>query len=192
MDLITAFSSLFTAFGLSSAAGLNAYIPLLAIGLLGRFQYISLQNPYDLLTSTPVLVILVVIALIDFVADKIPAVDHVAHAIGAVIYPIAGAVVFASQSNVIGNIHPLLALGAGAIVAGGFHGSRAAIRPVATATTVGFGNPIISFIEDVIALLLSILAFFAPLVGFLLFLVLVFLIVKSVRSVRRRMGAIRR
>ena len=189
MDLLV---NLFSGFGLSSAAGLNAYIPLLAVGVLGRFDYLTLQNPYAVLESTPALAILAVLALIDFVADKVPAVDHVTHVIGALVNPIAGAIVFASQSNLITEVHPALALGAGFVMAGSFHATRAAIRPVATATTAGIGNPVLSFLEDVTSLLLSILAIFAPLIAFVLFLVLLFVIVRAWRTVRRRRpGALR-
>ncbi len=106
MDFFAPVSALLSAFGLSSAAGLNAYIPLLTIGLLGRFQYVSVQEPYALLTTTPVLIILGVLTLVDFVADKIPAVDHAAHLVGALVHPIAGAIVFASQNSVLRDIHP--------------------------------------------------------------------------------------
>lgn len=192
MDLITSISNMFSAFGLSSAAGLNAYIPLLAVGLLSRFEYLSLQSPFDLLASTPVLAILALLALVDFIADKVPAVDHATHMIGALISPVAGAIVFASQNNAISEIHPALALAAGFVMAGGFHATRAAIRPVATATTAGMGNPVLSFIEDVTSLVLSVLAFFAPVLAFILFLVLLFVIFRAWRSVRRRVGATQR
>lgn len=191
MDL-TSISNLFSAFGLSSAAGLNAYIPLLAVGLLSRFNYITLQGPFDQLGSTLALAVLALLAVIDFVADKVPAVDHVTHVIGSIIHPTAGAIVFASQTNVLTEIHPLLALGAGFVMAGGFHATRAAVRPVATATTAGVGNPVLSFFEDLVALVLSVLAFLAPLVAFILFLVLLLLVVRAWRTVRRRAGAIRR
>lgn len=184
--------NVFSAFGLSSAAGLNAYIPLLAIGLLGRFEYLTLQNPYSVLESTPALAILAVLAVIDFVADKIPAVDHVAHVVGALVHPIAGAIVFASQNNLISEIHPALALGSGFVMAGGFHATRAAIRPLATATTAGVGNPVLSLIEDLFSLLLSILAIFAPLIALLVFALLLFAIVKTWRGARRRLGTARR
>lgn len=192
MEIITSIQNLFGAFGLSSAAGLNAYIPLLAVGLLQRYQYIGLNEPYALLGSTPVLLILAVLALIDFVADKVPAVDHATHVVGGLVSPVAGAIAFASQNNIVSEIHPLLALGAGFLMAGGFHATRAAIRPVATATTAGFANPFLSLVEDIVALVLSILAFFAPLIAFLLFLILLFVIIRAWRTVRRRVGAIRR
>ncbi len=184
--------NLFSGFGLSSAAGLNAYIPLLAVGLLGRLDYLTLQDPYSVLASTPALAFLGVLAVVDFVADKVPGVDHITHLVGTLIHPIAGAIVFASQSNILSEIHPAISLAAGFVMAGGFHATRAAVRPVATATTAGFGNPVVSFIEDITSLTLSILAIFAPLIAFLLFVALLFLIVRAWRTVRRRPGAIRR
>ena len=40
--------SILSAFGLSTAAGLNAYIPLLTIGLLARYtDLVRLNDPYD-------------------------------------------------------------------------------------------------------------------------------------------------
>ena len=41
-----------SAFGLSASAGLNAYIPLLVVGVLGHYtNWIKLTAPYDLLAN---------------------------------------------------------------------------------------------------------------------------------------------
>jgi hypothetical protein len=179
--------NLFSAFGLSSAAGLNAYVPLLIVGLVTRYTELwQLQAPYDMLASPAVLGVLAVLAAVDFFADKIPVVDHAAHMVGAVVHPVAGAVLFASQSNILTDVHPIIAMGAGMIVAGGFHASRAAIRPVATATTGGIGNPVLSFLEDVVSVVLSILAIFIPLIAFVLFLILLVALGTSWSRIRRR------
>jgi uncharacterized membrane protein len=183
------FVNLFSAFGLSSAAGLNAYLPLLIVGLVARYTDLwHLQAPYDVLASPTILIVLAVLAAIDFLADKIAVVDHIAHTVGALVHPIAGAVLFASQSNILTDMHPVIAMGAGVVVAGGFHASRAAIRPVATATTGGIGNPVLSFLEDVVSVTLTVLAILIPLVAFLLFLVLLFVLAKGWRRVRRRVS----
>jgi hypothetical protein len=188
VDVVAPITSLLSAFGLSSAAGLNAYIPLLAVGLLSRFGGATLAEPYHALASTPILILLGTLALIDFVADKLPAVDHAVHAIGAIIHPVAGAIVFASQNSVLSNVHPALALGTGLVLAGGFHATRAAARPVATTTTAGVGNPIVSAIEDVVSLTLTLLALFAPVVAFVLLALLTIGVVRAWRAVRRWRG----
>lgn len=178
-------SHLFSAFGLSGAAGLNAYIPLLTVGLLNRLGYLNLAEPYALLASTPVLAVLLLLAVIDFIADKVPAVDHAAHMVGAVIHPIAGAIVFASQSHLIQNLHPAIGLTAGFLMAGGLHATRAAVRPVATTTTAGMGNPIISFIEDATSLMLTLFALFLPILALILLIALIYFVIKAWRAVRR-------
>ncbi len=62
-----------TGIGLATSAGLNAYIPLLMIGLLGRFtDLITLPGPWQWLENGWVLGVLAVLLAIEFVADKIP------------------------------------------------------------------------------------------------------------------------
>jgi len=79
-------TSLLSAFGLSTAVGLNAYLPLLVVGLLARYtNLIHLNEPYSLLSNPVVLLVIAVLALLDFVGDKIPAVDHALHAAGLII-----------------------------------------------------------------------------------------------------------
>jgi hypothetical protein len=69
---------IFTAFGLSASAGLNAYIPLLVIALLARFtDLIVLNSPWDTLANPWVIGLLVVLSTIEFFADKVPAVNHI-------------------------------------------------------------------------------------------------------------------
>ena len=152
MDPATALGSAFAAFGLSGAAGLNAWIPLLAIGVADRLGVVDLGDPYDALASTPALIALAVAFAVDFVGDKIPAVDHLLHAVGMAIHPVAGAALFAAQTGVAGDLDPGVALVAGAIIAGSVHAGRASLRPASTATTGGMGNPVLSLIEDVASL----------------------------------------
>ena len=179
--------NLFQAFGLSAASGLNAYVPLLVIGLLARFtNLIHLHGPYDVLTHPVVLVALAVLAALDFVGDKVPAVDHVLHLIGLVVHPVAGAVLFLAANSDTGTVNPVLAAVCGLALAGGIHAARATARPVATATTAGVANPLVSFAEDVVALVLSILAVVVPFVAAVLVLLLVAALVQFVRRRRRR------
>jgi hypothetical protein len=180
------FASLFSAFGLASAAGFNAFVPLLTVGLVARYtDLIRLAEPFDVLTQPWVLGIIAAMAVVDFVADKVPAVDSVWHGIGALVAPVAGAILFASQQNVLTDLHPAVAAIAGLVVAGGFHGSRAAARPISTATTGGLGNPIMSLVEDVLSGLLSLLAVFLPVLAFGLAGLAAVLVILALVSARR-------
>jgi hypothetical protein len=165
-------TSILTAFGLSGSAGLNAYLPLLVVALLARFTHlVPLREPWTALTSGWTIAVLVLLLIVETVADKVPAVNHVNDVIQTIIRPVAGAILFAASSNVFGNIHPVLAMVCGLIVAGSVHVAKSAvIRPTVTAVTAaptgGVGtipaNIIVSAVEDVVALLTSLAAVLVP------------------------------
>lgn len=161
---LTALSSVLSAFGLSASAGLNAYIPLLIIALTARFtSLITLPPPYDLLTSPWVIGALVVLLVIEVLADKVPGIDHVNDLIGLFVRPAAGAVLFAGSTGAVTDINPVLAIILGILVAGSTHAAKATARPAVTVTTGGIGNPVVSLLEDVAALLTTLVAILFPL-----------------------------
>jgi len=155
---------IFSAFGLSASAGLNAYIPLLVVALLGKFtNLITLSSPWNTLESWWVIGILVVLSIVEFFADKVPAINHVNDLIQTVIRPIAGAIVFAASAQIITDVHPVLAMVMGLFVAGTVHAVKSlAVRPAVTATTGGAGNVPVSIAEDLISTVLSIIAAVTP------------------------------
>jgi len=157
---------IFSAFGLSASAGLNAYIPLLVVSLLARFtDLIELDAPWDTLSSWWIIGLLLLLTLIEFFADKFPAVNHINDIIQTFVRPTAGAIVFAASAKVITNIHPILSLAAGLLVAGSIHATKTlAVRPAVTAATAGAGNIPISILEDLISTIISILAVVIPVV----------------------------
>lgn len=160
------FGGILTAFGLSASAGLNAYVPLLIVALAARFtDWIQLSSPWDALESWWVIGALVLLGLVEFFADKVPAVNHVNDAIQTFIRPAAGAILFAASTDVVTGLHPALGIIAGILVAGSVHVVKsAAIRPAVTATTGGAGNVPVSVAEDVLATILSILAVVVPVI----------------------------
>jgi hypothetical protein len=157
-------AGIFSAFGLSASAGLNAYIPLLVVALLARYtQLIKLSSPWDTLTSPWVIALLVVLVAIEFFADKVPAVNHVNDAIQTFIRPVAGALLFAASAHAITDIHPVLSMAAGLLVAGTVHAVKSvAVRPMITASTGGVGNVPVSMAEDFTASVVSILSIVVP------------------------------
>lgn len=181
MDPVTA---VITGLGLAGAAGLNAYVPLLVVGLLGRFGVLDLSAPYDALSDTPVLVVLGVLFAIEFLADKVPGVDSVNDVVQTVVRPAAGAVLMAGSLGIGTDLPPWVGVVAGIITAGGIHATKAAARPVVNVSTAGVGGPVVSLAEDAVALVASLLAVLAP----LLLVVFVVALVWWVRRVwiRRR------
>lgn len=156
-------ASILSGFGLSAASGLNAYIPLLLVGLSARFtDWVKLSAPFDVLANEWVLGALVILLGVEFFADKIPLVDHVNDVIQTFIRPAAGAILFASEAHVITQIHPAIALVLGLLVAFGVHATKATARPLVTVTTAGIGNPIVSTVEDIASVGLTLSAILAP------------------------------
>ena len=154
----------FTAFGLSASAGLNAYIPLLVIGVIAHYTaWITLSVPWDLLANPWVLIVLGILVIIEMLADKIPAVNHINDAIQTFIRPAAGAIAFAASAKVITDINPVLALVCGLLVSGSVHAVKSvAVRPAVTAATGGAGNVPVSIAEDIFSTVMSILAIVIP------------------------------
>ncbi|MCU0301882.1 MAG: DUF4126 domain-containing protein [Candidatus Nanopelagicales bacterium] len=175
---------LVTGIGLAVAAGLNAYIPLLIAGLLIRFDVVGFGEPYDLLGSTPALVILGVLLAVELLADKIPAVDSVNDVVQTVIRPASGAVLFAgAASGADAEWSQALALILGLVTAASVHATKATVRPVVNVATAGAGAPVVSTVEDGFSVGLSLAALLAPLLALLL---MVGLVVWLVVFLRRR------
>jgi hypothetical protein len=118
--------------------------------------------------------------------DKIPAADTINDAIQTVIRPSAGAILFAASTNVITNIHPVVAIVCGLLVAGGVHAVKATARPVVTSMSGGIFNPVVSLAEDVVSAGTSILAILVPVIAFVIFVLIVLLFYLWVRRRKRR------
>jgi uncharacterized protein DUF4126 len=154
----------FTALGLSTAAGLNAYIPLLTVGLLNRYtDLIDLPAPWDDLGDPLVLGVVGVVGVADFIGDKVPIVDHVLHVIGTVIAPVVGGVLAFASATAF-DVSPGLTVPFGVAAALATQVGRTAARPVSTVTTGGGANPVVSFAEDGLSGALSITALVWPVV----------------------------
>lgn len=185
MDLLM---GVFTAFGLSASAGLNAYIPLLIVGVIAHYtDWITLSNPWDLLANPWVLIVLGILVIIEMLADKIPAVNHINDAVQTLIRPAAGAIAFAASADVVTDIHPVLAMVCGLLVAGSVHAVKSAVvRPIVTATTGGAGNVPVSIAEDIFATVMSILAILVPILVAVILILMVTLFLRWRQRRRER------
>ncbi|HYI15134.1 MAG TPA: DUF4126 domain-containing protein [Thermomicrobiales bacterium] len=181
---------LLTGLGLAMPAGLNAYIPLLAVALADRYTgLIQLAAPYDVISSPVVIVVIAILLGIELLADKIPIVDHVNDLVQSAIRPTMGAVLMMAATDSVESINPIVAMILGLLVAGGIHTTKTTFRPVVTATTAGVGNPIVSAIEDGAAIVVTVVALIAPvLISLVLILVVSLTIVLYRRRRRRRLA----
>ncbi len=176
---------------LCAAAGVRAYLPLLALGIGAHFGVTPLTPGFGWLDQTPVLVGLALLATIEFLADKVPGIDHLNDAVHTVVRPLSGVLIMASSSNVISNNSLPAAVIAGLALAGTTHAIKAGSRPLVTATTAGIGNPVMSVIEDLGVSGLIVLAFVVPLVALVITVILLVLTGRSIGGLlgRRRRDA---
>lgn len=185
--------------GLATAAGLNAWMPLFVLGLADRFvPAVELPAGWAWLSSDVALWIVGVLLVVEIIADKIPAVDTVNDVIQTVVRPAAGGIAFGagSSAETVRVDDPDLLTGTawvpiviGVVIALAVHAVKAAVRPAANVATVGLAAPVISTVEDVTALGLSVLAIVVPVVALFVIAGLVVAVVLILRARRRKRAA---
>jgi hypothetical protein len=186
---------LLTGFGLATAAGLNAYIPLLALGLLSRFtDLVTLPHGWAWLENGWVMTIVAVLLVVEIVADKIPALDSVNDVIQTFVRPTAGGIVFgsgtAAQTSAVTDPGAFAQSGQwipvaiGVVTALVVSLTKSTVRPAANVATAGVAAPVLSTIEDVFSVGLVFLAVLVPVLVLVAVVVLIWAVVRIVR--RRR------
>ncbi len=182
-----------TGTGLAISAGLNAYIPLLALGLAGRFlDGVDLPSGWVWLENPWALGILGVLLVIEIVADKIPIIDNINDWLQTIVRPTAGGIAFASGSaasttvvsdpSAFFSTNQWVPILLGVVVALAVHVTKAVARPVINVATVGAATPIVSAAEDAGSVTVAVLALLVP----ILILVVIPLLVLLVWWVLRR------
>jgi Domain of unknown function (DUF4126) len=193
-DVLSGMFATLTGLGLSASAGLNAYIPILVVGLLARFtDVIALPHQFAWMTHGWALTAVGVLLAAEVVLDKVAVVDHVNDAIQTFVRPAAGGAVFAA-SDAAARIdhsawmadHPWLGWVLGIVVALCVHLTKAGARPVINVGTVGVGTPFVSAAEDAMSLVMSLVALLVPALVIVFLIVLALIGWRLTRMVRRR------
>lgn len=188
---------LLTGFGLATAAGLNAYIPMLLLGLLSRFTHlVALPHPWAWLENGWVMVIIGVLLVIEVVADKIPALDSVNDAIQTFVRPTAGGIVFGSGTaaqtaavtdpGAFAQSGQWVAVAIGVITALVVSLTKSAVRPAANIASAGVAAPVLSTMEDVTSVGLVFIAILLPVVVLAALIALAWIAFRLWRRYRRR------
>jgi hypothetical protein len=186
-----------TGLGLSSAAGLNAYIPMLVLGLLDRYTgLVQLPPAWAWLSNGWVLAIIGLLLVVEIVADKIPVLDSINDWLQTVIRPAAGGIVFSSgvSSQTVTVTDPdsffgssqwiPVAIGIGIALA--VHLVKMTARPVLNATTAGTAAPVVSTAEDMASTGLAFAAVLLPVLVLVLLAVVLAVPWRVYRRIRRR------
>jgi hypothetical protein len=172
--------SLAMAIGLAACAGIRAWLPLFLVGGLAKLGVLTLGSSFMFLADTRALVLFGAATLIEIAGDKIPAVDHALDAISTVLRPAAGALLAASVMWQIQDplTASVLGIAVGAPSALLPHAWKSMLRATSTALTGGLANPVVSVLEDLIALGLFLVTVVLPLVAAGLLLLVAFLVLR--------------
>jgi hypothetical protein len=178
-----------TAMGSAWLSGINLYATVVTLGLLQRFQWVKLPGELVMLSSWWFIGLAGALYLVEFVADKIPAVDTAWDAVHTFIRIPAGAIMAATAFAEFDPSIKMAAMIVGGSLALGSHGTKAATRLAANASPEPFSNVALSIIEDIITFASTIMMAFYPVL--ILIVIAVFLVValwiipKIVRALRR-------
>jgi Domain of unknown function (DUF4126) len=191
---------LLTGFGLATAAGLNAYIPLLALGLLSRFtDLVTLPHGWAWLENGWVMTIVTALLVVEIIADKIPALDSINDAVQTFVRPTAGGIVFgsgtAAQTSAVTDPGAFAQSGQwipvaiGVVTALVVSLTKSTVRPAANVATAGMAAPVLSTVEDITSVGLVFLAILVPVLVLVAVLALVWAVLRIVRRRRRKDAA---
>ncbi len=188
-------TTLGTATGSAWLSGINLYATVVTLGVLQKFQLVKLPGELDILGNWWVIGLAAALYVIEFVADKVPAVDTAWDAIHTFIRVPAGAILAATAFADFDPAVKMAAMILGGGIALSSHGAKAATRLAVNASPEPVSNAVLSLTEDVFAFGSTILMVFFPVV--MLVVVIVFLIVmiwltpKIVRALRRLIAKFR-
>jgi uncharacterized membrane protein len=177
--------------GLSSVAGVRAYLPLALAGIFARLGLFELVPPFDLLSNWLVITALLALAVVESVLDKVPALDSVLDVVQTPVRIVAGALLFSAALGAGLDVGAIPELAAGGGIAGAVAGSKALLRPPANAASAGVSAPFLSAFEDVVAIVGGVLAVLVPLVPLVLVAFLLFFFYRVRKRRGRKFGGLR-
>ncbi len=191
---------LLTGLGLSASAGLNAWIPLLVVGLLARFTpVLTLPSGWEWLSNEWVLGIIAALLVVELVADKVPVLDSANDVLQTVIRPSSGGLVFGagvsaetltvSDPATLFHDHSWVPIAIGVVIALVVHLIKSGVRVALNSVSLGLSAPLLSVTEDATSAVMSLLAILLPVLVVVLLLGLSWGVWRLLRRVRRRRAA---
>ncbi len=170
--------------GLAASCGFRVFVPLLITSIAAYSGDVQLAHGFEWLATPEAITAFTIATVLEIAAYYVPWVDNLLDTIGAPLAGIAGTIM---ASSMITDVSPFLQWSLGIIAGGGTaavtHVGFAAVRGASSALTGGLGNPVISTVENVGAVVMSILAILVPLLVVIGIVVAAFLIVPRIPQV---------
>ena len=134
--------------GLSWASGLRLYLTVFAVGFLAKFGYVDLPATLDILSNPVVIGVSGILAVIEFLADKIPYVDSAWDSIQTFIRIPAGALLAMGAINASDPAIAIVAALLGGSLAGATHATKAGSRALINTSPEPVSNIAASLTEE--------------------------------------------
>ena len=184
------------ALAMAWGVGLRLYLVVFAVGVLARFDVISLPDTLSILANPVVIGAAGLMAFVEFFADKLPWIDTAWDAVHTFLRIPAGAALAAGMLGDTGEGVAMAAALIGGTLAAGTHFGKAGARAGVNTSPEPFSNVALSLAEDSLVVAGLALAITHPLLFVALLLVFVVLLVLAlrwlVRSLRRLIAALSR
>ncbi|MDB9311566.1 DUF4126 domain-containing protein [Spirulina sp. CS-785/01] len=168
---------------LSAACGFRIFIPPLIMSGAALYGDLELASEFAWMESPVALITFAIATGVEILAYYLPGVDNL---LDTIEIPTAIAIGTAISASALGEVDPVLqwtiAAIAGGGVAGTVEGFTSVTRLASTGMTGGFGNPIVSTIEALSAVVLTFLALFVPVLAAV---VVTFILVLAIRKLIR-------
>jgi Domain of unknown function (DUF4126) len=184
------FVSIAVGLALAAAAGFRVFVPLLALSLAARAQWVQLSPSFEWLAATPASVALATAMVVEIAAYYVPFFDNVLDTLAAPVAVLAGIV---ASASLLTDLPPWLQYSIAIIGAGGtagvVHASTSLLRLKSSAATAGFGNPIIATMELIGSVLIAVIALLAPLLALIVAVLIVVVLTRKFNA--RRLASVR-
>jgi len=160
------FAAVLIGIGLSAACGFRVFVPLLGASIAAHAGLLHLAPEFSWLAGLPALLALALATLLEIGAYSIPFIDNLVDTVTTPVAVIAGTMLMAS---LLGDMSPFfqwsLAVIAGGGTAGMVQGGTLLARGGISAVSGGLGNLAMALLEFAGAVLITLLALFAPFVA---------------------------
>jgi hypothetical protein len=152
--------------GLAAATGFRVFIPLLMLGVAGRFEWLQLSEGFSWLASIPAIAAFSIATLVEVSAYYTPVIDNFLDVLAG---PLAIAAGVLTTAAVTADMPPVLrwsfAIVAGGGTAGLVQGITSIVRLKSTVFTAGLGNFLVATLELLASVIASLIAILLPVIA---------------------------
>jgi hypothetical protein len=181
--------ALIVGIGLSAACGFRVFLPMMGLSIASLAGHIHLAHGFEWIATWPALIAFITATVLEIGACYIPLIDHILDALMTPTAIVAGTIITASM---LVNISPFLKWSLAIIAGGGtsaiVQGGTIALRAASSGAIGGMTNFLVSTIEFIGSILVTILAILLPILCFLIVLLIFYLIIKQVTKPSRIRG----